>query len=306
MTWLPRSFAGRLLLAIVPALVLGVLVHWLERKAEPAPHTARVALWEIADSTGAARGYLFGTVHALPPDTPWLRPQIAAALAASDRLVLEIAEPLNQNIAGKALAELAGTPELPPPSRRVRAAYRDELAKVYRKLGLTDADFADTESWAVALQLAAVSGRKAGARPELGVEPELRRLAAGKPVAGLETLAGQFGVFDTLPERQQQVLLEQVITEAASDGSEEAEMIALWLKGDDLGLAVEANKGFLADPALRQALLTARNRDWAQQIDTMLKAGAMPFVAVGAAHLAGADSLQRLLSAHGWTIRRVP
>ena len=40
--------------------------------------------------------------------------------------------------------------------------------------------------------------------------------------------------------------------------------------------------------------------------DAMLKAGAKPFVAVGAAHLAGSDSLQRLMMARGWTIKRVP
>lgn len=302
------SFMRRLLFAVIPALLLGMGVTWLSRdKAEVGQEgLARVALWEVADKTGTVRGYLFGTVHALPPKTQWLRPAITRALAASDRLVLEIAEPIDQTIAGEALAQVAGTPGLPPPSQRVGAKVRGDLAKVYRKLGLTDADFADTESWAVALQLAAIAGEKAGADPESGSEPVLRRLAAGKPVAGFETISSQFGVFDALPAREQEVLLREVTVEAASESDEEAAMVAMWLRGDDLGIAREANEGFLADPALHLALLTNRNRAWADQLDAMLNAGGKPFVAVGAAHLAGSDSLQRLMMARGWTIRRVP
>lgn len=302
------TFLRRLLLAVIPALLLGMGLHWFNHRAAApeAESGARVALWQIADKDGTVRGHLFGTVHALPPGTHWLRPAITDALQGADRLVLEIAEPLDQTIAGEALAELAGTEGLPPPSQRIGAGHRDALAKVYRRLGLTDADFVDTESWAVALQLAAIAGQKAGADPASGAEPVLRRLAAGKPVAGFETVRGQFGVFDALPARQQLVLLQEVTTEAASDQNEEAAMIALWLRGDDLGIAREANEGFLADSGLHQALLTERNRDWANQLDAMLKAGARPFVAVGAAHLAGSDSLQRLMMARGWRIRRVP
>ena len=101
-------FLPRLLWAVVPALLLGMAMAWLERgKPAPLPDT-RVALWQIEDRTGAVRGYMFGTVHALPPDTQWLRPAVGEALAQADRLVLEIAEPLNQRVAGEALAELAG------------------------------------------------------------------------------------------------------------------------------------------------------------------------------------------------------
>lgn len=296
----------RLLWAIVPALLLGMAMAWMERGKTAPEQDTRVALWQIEDKTGAVRGYLFGTVHALPPQVKWLRPAVGEALARSDRLVLEIAEPLDQKTAGDALADLAGTEGLPPPSQRLAPAYRAKLAEVYRKLGLSDADFADTESWAVALQLAAIAGQKAGADPDSGAEPALRKLAAGKPVAGFETIHSQFGVFDALPPRQQQVLLQEVTVEAASDKDEEADMVSLWLRGDDLGIAREANEGFLADAGLHQALLTDRNRNWADQLDAMLKGGAKPFVAVGAAHLAGSDSLQRLMMARGWTIRRVP
>lgn len=277
--------------------------------AKPPPaEPAKVALWAITNrNTGGddVRGWLFGTVHALPRGTSWRRPVIDEAMAAADRLVLEIGEPLNSDIAGVALGRLAFTPDLPPPSVRVGPKFRGDLAKVYKALSLQDGQFKDQESWAVALQIAAIGGLKQGMEPDSGVEPELRRVIGAKPVVGLETIDSQFGIFDALPPRAQTVLLEQVAHEAADNRADEADMLALWLRGDELGIAREAQTGFLADPALRAALLTRRNLDWANQIDAMLKEGARPFIAVGAAHVAGVDGLPRLLEARGWTVQRV-
>jgi hypothetical protein len=291
---------GLLLIALPPTLAA---CHKPPAQAE-APAPAHVALWEIYDTSGT-RGWLFGTVHALPAGLQWRRPAIDSALARADRLVLEIAQPLDGNVAGVALARLAYTPGLPPPSARVAMKYRDALAKVYKQLGLTDAQFQNEESWAVALQIAATGGQKEGMDPASGVEPQLRRLIGTKPVEGLETLDGQFGIFDSLPEPAQTTLLEQVAVEAADDRDDEADMLKLWLRGDDLGIARESQTGFLGDPQLHQALLSGRNAAWATKIDAMLKAGAMPFVAVGAAHVAGSDGLPELLKARGWQVRRV-
>lgn len=269
----------------------------------PAPQ-AKVALWAISDSTGV-HGWLLGTVHSLPRATRWRRPSIDSAIGEADRLVLEIGEPLNQQVAGEALGRLAFTPGLPPPSLRVGPRYRSDLARIYKDLSLNDAQFKDQESWAVALQIAAIGGLKQGMEPDSGVEPELRKVIGAKPVMGLETIDSQFGIFDALPPRAQTVLLEQVAQEAADNRDDDKDMLALWLRGDELGIAREAQTGFLADPQLRAALLTRRNLDWANQIDTMLKAGAKPFIAVGAAHVAGIDGLPRLLEARGWTVQRV-
>jgi uncharacterized protein YbaP (TraB family) len=82
---------------------------------KPAPaRCLRAWRWEISDTSGP-RGWMLGTVHALPAGLAWRRPAIDHALAASDRLVLEIAQPLDGNVAGVALARLAYTPGLPRP-----------------------------------------------------------------------------------------------------------------------------------------------------------------------------------------------
>ena len=183
--------------------------------------------------------------------------------------------------------------------------FRADLSKVYKDLSLNDGQFKDQESWAVALQIAAIGGLKQGMEPDKGVEPELRKVIGRKPITGLETIDSQFGIFDALPPRAQTVLLEQVAHEAADSRDDDKDMLALWLRGDELGIAREAQSGFLADPTLRNALLTRRNLAWADQINAMLKDGNKPFIAVGAAHVAGVDGLPRLLEARGWQVKRV-
>ena len=54
----------------------------------PVPASTGPALWAVADADTTI--YLFGTVHALPKDVPWMRGKIGPALAASDTLVTEI------------------------------------------------------------------------------------------------------------------------------------------------------------------------------------------------------------------------
>jgi uncharacterized protein YbaP (TraB family) len=61
----------------------------------------------------------------------------------------------------------------------------------------------------------------------------------------------------------------------------------------------------LADPGLRVAHQLARNRAGYTRIEQMLADGEKPFIAVGAGHLAGKDSVQEQLRKLGIKARRV-
>jgi len=52
-------------------------------------------------------------------------------------------------------------------------------------------------------------------------------------------------------------------------------------------------------------LFTGRNRAWSGRIAAMMEQGARPFVAVGAAHMAGPEGLPALLLAKGYRVARV-
>ena len=71
-------------------------------------------------------------------------------------------------------------------------------------------------------------------------------------------------------------------------------------------IEASTREGFLADPALRAALLTGRNNRWAEAIIPLLEQSPRPLVAVGTAHLVGPDGLVALLEARGYRVRRIP
>jgi uncharacterized protein YbaP (TraB family) len=161
------------------------------------------------------------------------------------------------------------------------------------------ADFGDTETWAAALMLA--KSEDAG-DPANGIDRAILSTRGTKPVVELEGAARQFAIFDHLPEAAQRRLLTEAI--AVQSGNPEDLAIA-WRKGNIAAIAAETRKGMLADPVLREALYTGRNRAWASRIAAIMAEGGKPFVAVGTAHLAGDDSLPAMLAARGYRVTRV-
>jgi len=260
----------------------------------PAPSPA---LWEVSDESGA-RGWLFGTIHALPDGVAWRTPALEAALGDAGVLVVEVAALGDRAAGAEAFEAVASSPGLPPLLQRVPAADRPMLAEALDRAGLDESDLARTESWAAALLIA--NGARAG---EAGNGVDRGLLAQRLPAVALESHAVQFGMFDRLAEQDQAVLLTEAAREAGS--ATEARLAEAWLTGDLAVLEREMQDGILADPELRQALLVSRNAAWAERVGALLGEGRRPFVAVGAAHMLGEEGVPALLAKQGYAVRRV-
>ena len=258
---------------------------------------ARPAIWE-ATSPGGQKGWLFGTIHALPDGLEWRTGPVDAAFEQADLLVVEIAELGDSEQAAMAFEEVSHTAGLPPLAHRVDPRGRPALAALMERAGAQEGEFADTETWAAALKLA---GMVRAGNPANGVDRVL--LASGKPAVGLESHHVQYALFDALPEQDQLDMLLSVAHESAA--SDPAEAIESWLAGDMARLERIGSAGLLADRGLRDALLDSRNRAWATRVATLIEEGHAPFVAVGAAHMMGEAGLPTLLAARGFAVRRL-
>ncbi len=289
--------------AAIPGFLWAVIALLGSCAPDPEQPDPSPALWEVSDEAGN-RGYLFGTVHALPDRIRWTTPTLEEAFAASDTLAVEVASLNSAQGMRTVFWRLATTPGQPTLAERVSPSNHALAMRVIDERGLDDSDYSEMETWAVALALAQLSELGDSRN---GVDRALLSDAEDKKVVELEGIEKQLGLFDSLPEAEQSDLLEHVLLEL--DDDEEVDgldhRLAAWLTGDMAALEESARLGMLSDPELHEVLLVRRNLEWADRIEELLAQGAEPFVAVGAAHMIGAQGLVDLLAQRGLEVRRI-
>lgn len=287
------------------ALALALALFLAACGQAPDPGPPRPALWKIADKDTTL--YLFGTIHILPQGYDWETPKIDAALGASQELILEAVLEGRDEEVGTVMRNLASDSPGPPLSERVAAKDRGALDAAIARADVPRGALDGLESWAVALILASAQIRDLPAKSDYGIEPLLTRKfrAAGKRVEGFETLEQQFGYFDALPAAAQARFLQSVIEDKADPRAEYEAMISSWRAGDLGRIALSFDDEAKLTPELKEALLIERNRRWTAQIVQRMAAPGTVFVAVGAGHLAGNDSVIAMLAAKGLKAERL-
>jgi len=287
-------------LLIAASAVLNACSVENDKPEEPAPATPLI--YEIAGPDGDVRGWLFGTIHALPEGMDWRTAEINRAIDQADMLMVEIADLEDRAGIAATFGQLAATPSQPPLSQRIAPSLRPELAALMDKAGLSESDTVRIETWAAALMLARVQSDGSAAN---GVDRAVIADFGGRSLRELEGARAQLSIFDGLDEADQRDLLREVVTGAREIGADPAALRRAWLAGDEVALAEAGTSGILSDPELREALLVERNRAWLKPVLAELDAGARPLVAVGAAHVVGPDGLAALIDAEGYTVMRM-
>jgi uncharacterized protein len=279
-----------------------LLVAACGREPVAPPEGKGPALWRVEGH--GLDGWMFGTIHVLPKDVAWRTDKIRAAIKEADQLALESAE-IQDRARTMALFEKMGrSPGLPPLEARVPVDERGELQRIAGEGGTSTQLLSSYESWAAAMLVSAAAQQSLHVSGDEGVEPALidEFRTAGKPISGLETVARQFGAFDTLPEAAQRRLLAQTVEETRGMKALYERILRAWLEGDLAAIAREDEMGEQPDPVVVEAVLVARNRDWSEAVG---KLRGRPFIAVGTGHLTGRDNLIGLLEAKGYKITRV-
>ena len=272
----------------------------------PAAAIARPALWVLKDADTTI--YLFGTVHLLPHDTDWRSAELDKALADSQALYVEITDDDQANMAALVLRygmDMAHTLDslLPP-------LERDRLARAARQAAVPGgaAALPVMRPWLAALTLTVAPLTKAGRDPSQGVDRQLRAAMerAGKPVRALETAEQQIRFLADMPQSMQLALLRSTLRDTDRAAADLKALIAAWKGGDEATIArLENDLMRREEPQLYQRLLVERNEALSKRIAAMLQQPGTLFIAVGAAHLAGPDSVQAQLARDGMDTRRL-
>jgi uncharacterized protein YbaP (TraB family) len=293
---------------------LFVLAAWTmplsaQQAPAPAPESAKTvdadpALWVVKDADTTI--YLFGTIHLLKPGLSWFDEAVKTAFDKSDELVQELVLPDPETVQ-KALVATAMNPTGPSLSEKLPPDTRKAYLAALAELGVPAASFDRFDPWFAATNLSVLKLVKAGYDPNAGTEQALTAATkqGGKPVIGLETLEQQFGYFDGLSEKSQIAFLADTLKQLPDSEKEIDKMVAQWSAGDTDGLAATMNEGLDATPEIAKVLLLDRNIRWAQWIADRMKKPGTAFVAVGAGHLAGKDSVQAQLATHHLKAERI-
>lgn len=267
------------------------------------PDEVRPGFWVIEGPKGE-KAWLLGTIHALPEPVEWRSATVDSAFREADLLVLEVADINNDAKTAKAFADLSRSPGLPPLAQRVPDQLRAELADDLQKGGFRNGSLDAYETWAAALMLQNALTSSRDNDTANGIDRAVAKVWRG-PVSEFEGAAAQLAIFDRLSEQQQQALLAAVLNEASDRTEQLRTLQAAWARGDMDLIARTTDKDFGQEPALRDALLLTRNQAWTNRIESLLTRGAKPFIAVGAAHLAGKDGLPAMLADRGWKVTRL-
>lgn len=269
------------------------------------PRDADPALWVMRDADTTV--YLFGTVHFLPKDIVWFDEAVADAFAASDELRMELLPVDDPASLGPLILKLAVDPKGRTMAQRMSPEDHAAYVKAMKDLGLPAAQLEPLEPWFIGVQAVSLMYVKAGYDPKSGAEEVLTQAArkAGKTITAFETPEQQFAMLDSTPEAEQLIGVRDL-----ANGQEEAlkmfsTLLGHWARGEAEETGRLMNEEMKETPVTARILLTDRNARWAADLKARMDRPGVVFVAVGAGHLTGKDSVQDLLARDGLKVERI-
>lgn len=283
---------------------LGVLISLaLFAPLASAQSVPNPALWKISDADSNI--YLFGTVHILNPALEWRTGKVNTAFASAETVVFEAPADQSDPAKAQALVFKYGLNQNGETlSSMLSAESNALLSEVLTGFGMPPgaaANFEPLRPWLVGITLSALQIQATGGDPNAGVERILgaEAIQSGKSISYLESDEQQMQILSGLSADAELYFLEDGLRQMKDNPEQLDQLVSNWQSGD-----MDALAGLLVDALAGQdevydALLVKRNKDWANQIEQMLAGSGDIFIAVGAAHLAGADSVQALLNAKG-------
>ena len=264
------------------------------------------ALWRAVDDDSTL--YLLGTVHLLPDGIDWDKPDARDAFAEAGTVFFEA----DNRGAGAVRAErLTAELGLRRDGRRLTDDLDDYQAKLLEAVsnngGIPLASLDAMQPWLASEYLTISAARAGGLSPDASPDEALKSRArgGGKAVVFLETPSDQVMSVANLPRDVQLAVLTDTMEGFDAMPAMLTRIARNWAEGDVPALEADLVAPLEdAPPGYREAVLDARNRAWADQLEAFMDGSGTGFAAVGVSHLIGEGSLVEELKSRGITVTR--
>ncbi len=254
-------------------------------------------LWVLRDADSTV--YLYGSIHLRRKGGAWGGPKAKAAFQESQRLWTEILlDPAEEAAATQTVLRLGLDPSRKL-SDRIDPAKKPALVEAVAALGMPLQSIEPMRPWLASMTLLIGTLTKAGYDPTQGVDRLLdaEARASGKTLKSFETSSEQVEFLAGLTDAVQLDLLQHTLDEFKKGPELMKELEAAWEQGDESELRrLAVDEMRITHPELEKILLSNRNQRWAEKIGEILAGSGVDFIAVGAAHLVGPDSVQEMLT----------
>ena len=259
-------------------------------------------LWEISGKGLAKSSYLFGSFHLLCKDDIHFSAQLLKAIKSSAELYLELDldDPatllggmmlLNMND-GKQLKDLYSAKDY----KKLEDFFRDSLRSSLTLFQSMKPAFLESMLYPKLMPCKTISG----VEEELMLEAKKDK----KEIQGLETMAFQASVFDSIPYAEQAKELLKTIDSLSSYKKFFDTMITVYKSQRLNEIEKLFSKSEFGMEENQDMLLNNRNKNWVKQLNLIMKKEPV-FVAVGAGHLVGEQGLIALLRKEGYVLRPI-
>ena len=276
------------------------------QKTETLP---QALLWKVERDDMPQPSYLFGTIHMIPKEDFFLPTGLEEAFEKSSDVVFEIDLDDMSGI-GSLMGMLTNLlmKDGVTLSKLLTKEEYNEVAAYFENMGLPMVMLNKAKPMFLSM-LAEVNMDPSSMQSEdiVSYEMELYEKAqtAKKDVAGLETMKYQMSLFDSIPYKDQAMMLLDAVRGTSLESDLFESTVALYKSQNIEEMVKMISSSETGEVSTYEnVLLRNRNQNWIPVMSKMMSDGPV-FFAVGAGHLAGQTGVITLLRKEGYKLSPV-
>ena len=260
-------------------------------------------LYEITRKDLAQPSYIFGTIHAICPADMIPVSGLQPYVEKTDQMLMEI--DMDDPVEMGSLTKTIFIPNGKTLKDYLTAEQFSKVDEMTKSLLGAPAENLKTLKPSVLSVMAIASAKSMGCRPSVyDLLLMQSAVAKKKPVVGLETVASQISVLDSMPIDKQAKDLYEMALDPQKRVQDFKSLIGVYKTQDAEKLFQHSTSELSSDTEFQAKLLDDRNKSWIPTIESAIK-GKPTFIAVGAAHLGGKIGVVNLLRSKGYTVKPI-